>query len=356
MSGKLDMVNSNRYRLACEQDATFSRQFTIKDANGDLIDLSGYTGARMEVRAGEGGPTFSRGKWSPRSDSVDAWYSAIGLAGASGADVDGWPDSSDQNNDATLNGLAGTYTLIGGYPFVAFGAGQSLAAPFSLSGPWTLALYRKITATGSAVMTVAAESRQLEITLNANGTTREWRMNGRTMLTKWDVPTLTEATPSLDILSYTSDYETICRTNGVAYTPDVLSTADMSSTNETVIGPNATFGDIIFFDRALDTGEMQTVEGYIARKWGLSLPSTHPFYTKTPTGLVEDAPVLSASVATGEIAINTVESTVTVVVPASVTKYLTPGMYYYDLVLTDTTDRNRILEGRFEITPRTTLG
>jgi predicted secreted Zn-dependent protease len=37
------------YNITCEQGATFTRTFTITDPDGDIVDLSGYTG-RMQVR------------------------------------------------------------------------------------------------------------------------------------------------------------------------------------------------------------------------------------------------------------------------------------------------------------------
>lgn len=37
------------YKITCDQGATFERVFTIKDGNGDPLNLTGYT-ARMQVR------------------------------------------------------------------------------------------------------------------------------------------------------------------------------------------------------------------------------------------------------------------------------------------------------------------
>lgn len=42
---------AGRYNIIIEQGATFSRVLTWRDAQGALIDLSGYT-ARMQARAG----------------------------------------------------------------------------------------------------------------------------------------------------------------------------------------------------------------------------------------------------------------------------------------------------------------
>jgi len=37
------------YNITCEQGATFTRTFTITDPDGDIVNLTGYTG-RMQVR------------------------------------------------------------------------------------------------------------------------------------------------------------------------------------------------------------------------------------------------------------------------------------------------------------------
>lgn len=50
MSASYHFKNSAKFRSACEQGSTFRRRLTLKDSEGALVDLSGYT-ARMQVRA-----------------------------------------------------------------------------------------------------------------------------------------------------------------------------------------------------------------------------------------------------------------------------------------------------------------
>lgn len=50
MSAAYDFQNTTRRRAACEQGASFRRKLTLKQDDGALIDLSGYS-ARMQVRA-----------------------------------------------------------------------------------------------------------------------------------------------------------------------------------------------------------------------------------------------------------------------------------------------------------------
>lgn len=44
------------YNIVCEQGATFGLHLTYEDANGDAVNLNGYT-ARMQVRAKKNSPT-----------------------------------------------------------------------------------------------------------------------------------------------------------------------------------------------------------------------------------------------------------------------------------------------------------
>lgn len=67
------------YKITCDQGATFERVFTVKDGQGDLLNLTGYT-ARMQVR--------------PEIDSDEVLV-----------------ELTTQNGRITLGGAAGTITL-----------------------------------------------------------------------------------------------------------------------------------------------------------------------------------------------------------------------------------------------------
>jgi len=105
---------------------------------------------------------------------------------------------------------------------------------------------------------------------------------------------LTNGTPYLfgmrHTTSTTSNYTSI---NGNQLTPptnQALSTGYLTGTHEYVIGiftyaRQFLMGDFILYDGALQTSEIQQVEGYLAWKWGLrgNLPTTHPFRNFPPT-------------------------------------------------------------------------
>jgi len=42
-------------------------------------------------------------------------------------------------------------------------------------------------------------------------------------------------------------------------------------------------GEILVFSNALTTAQRQQIEGYLGRKWGISLPATHPYYSIQPS-------------------------------------------------------------------------
>ena len=68
------------YNIICDQGATFQRQITWNDTNGDPVDLTGYT-ARMQVR--------------PTTDSTTLTL-----------------ELTTGNNRITLGGAAGTIELL----------------------------------------------------------------------------------------------------------------------------------------------------------------------------------------------------------------------------------------------------
>lgn len=90
--------------------------------------------------------------------------------------------------------------------------------------------------------------------------------------------------------STTSNYTSI---NGNSLTPptnQALSTGYLTGTDEYAIGIFIAYtrqflmGDFLLYDGAIQTSEIQQIEGYLAWKWGLrtSLPTTHPFYKFPP--------------------------------------------------------------------------
>ena len=103
----------------------------------------------------------------------------------------------------------------------------------------------------------------------------------------------TAGTPYIYAIRHTtttgSNYTSINGTTLTPSTTQALTTGYLTGTSEYVIGIFFAYarqflmGDFILYDGALQTSEMQQLEGYLAWKWGLrgSLPSTH-LYSKAP--------------------------------------------------------------------------
>jgi hypothetical protein len=71
--------------------------------------------------------------------------------------------------------------------------------------------------------------------------------------------------------------------NSFTYTPGgqlnfYLGTNAPDSTNQYL----GEIGEVIVYNSPLDTRSRNLVEGYLAWKWNMTLPSTHPFYGKQP--------------------------------------------------------------------------
>jgi hypothetical protein len=70
-----------------------------------------------------------------------------------------------------------------------------------------------------------------------------------------------------------------------AASPFTNTTNTYFGTIDTSTSGNASFNEIIMFNKVLETDERQQLEGYLAAKWSLgsSLPATHPYNTATGT-------------------------------------------------------------------------
>jgi hypothetical protein len=83
--------------------------------------------------------------------------------------------------------------------------------------------------------------------------------------------------------SVNGTYTTLTTSNGSVYgdTGSYIFIGTRADGFPTMIG---NISEIVFYNSTLSTSQRQSVEGYLATKWGLrsSLPSTHPYYTTHP--------------------------------------------------------------------------
>jgi hypothetical protein len=72
--------------------------------------------------------------------------------------------------------------------------------------------------------------------------------------------------------------------NGIAQV--TLPGTTLATTGIFICGPagyfSGTLSELIIYARTLTTDQRQQVEGYLARKWGITLPITHPYYAVGP--------------------------------------------------------------------------
>ena len=86
-------------------------------------------------------------------------------------------------------------------------------------------------------------------------------------------------------------------------------------------GWNGNLGEVIMYSNAMSTLQRQTVEGYLAWKWGLStlLPSYHPFYTRKPFASDSNLDFSPSSIAGVKLWLDAQDSTTFVVSSATST-------------------------------------
>jgi hypothetical protein len=67
---------------------------------------------------------------------------------------------------------------------------------------------------------------------------------------------------------------------------NTLAGSTLATTGIFICGPtsrfNGTLSELVIYARTLTTDQRQQVEGYLARKWGITLPITHPYYAFGP--------------------------------------------------------------------------
>jgi len=121
----------------------------------------------------------------------------------------------------------------------------------------------------------------------------------------------TANSPASSIATTANNVSLLCCTNnGITLTPyfNTVAMTTKTGTNATTTGMIigctflesnhqpwlGTIGEIIIYNSVLTTTQRQTIEGYLARKWGLTLPNqfllTHPFYRTPPSSILPFLP------------------------------------------------------------------
>ena len=102
------------------------------------------------------------------------------------------------------------------------------------------------------------------------------------------VTTTTNSATALNLNGSTTTY-----TGGASYTAGLTYLGRENSTSFGYIGYAM---EIIFYNVVLSASQRQRVEGYLASKWNVALPSTHPYYEFGPTRISPPVPVGTVTV------------------------------------------------------------
>jgi hypothetical protein len=281
------------------------------DTSGDIFVTGQYQGATTVFNAnGTSGATlsFTGGvevfivKY--RSDGVVLWATRISSAAA---DI-GLGIATDTLGNAFVTGYySAALTLynangsIGStLPFV--GGNDVFIAKYSSAGfvTWAARITATSTSTdtGYAIATdtlgnafVTGEFRGALTVFNANGTsggTLQFVGGNDIFIAKYSpdgfisIPTPANSNVLVGATYASSVFSPFV--NGIAQV--TLPGTTLATTGIFICGPagyfSGTLSELIIYARTLTTDQRQQVEGYLARKWGITLPITHPYYAVGP--------------------------------------------------------------------------
>jgi hypothetical protein len=222
---------------------------------------------------------------------------ATGTAPANGTSITTWADKSGSNNSGTLNGTAPTY--LSSEQAVNFSAQNGFySLPISASSSnESIFFVGTATSAPASVQNVVGAS----------------DIGGRNMGIWWDRSALWNGANGVGSYTYTSNGSISLNvkflaeniTSNLTMTAYVnggsnafSSAASLTAGRTTQLGGSYVdntqyyrsvqyINEVIIFNRPLSADDRQTVEGYLAWKWGLqgSLPSTHPYVLKNPGAL-----------------------------------------------------------------------
>ena len=218
------------------------------------------------------------------------WLDAADPAatGAVGTAITSWKDKSGNNNHFTLTSGTATVVQDGPYTVVGIPTGTLLTSTNTIATTANTTVFAVFKATNTAFMMFLAFSGLLSGDLSIRcssyvvppgGTTNSNDLfNGVTMYV--DGNTTTSATMS--------GYHIVSGTMSTSGTTAVTISSATFSSGRMFIGNAA---EIVMYSGPLTTSQRQTVESYLAQKWGLmaALPAAHPNAT-VPAGLPPAVP------------------------------------------------------------------
>jgi hypothetical protein len=220
---------------------------------------------------------------------------ATTISPSAGGTLTSWTDKSGTGKTITINSAPSYSTtgFNGNYPSMTFTSGNNLRITIPSVGTGDIAVFavwRQTTAnTQHNVFSIGTPGGGTETALgwnNGEGRYKFYRYAGPESVN----PAATNNANVIGSALQVSGLRTL-HINGVA--PTGTGTESYNQTNTTAFIGGGTFplvgqlAELIFYIGTVTTTQRQTIEGYLARKWGFTsmysaLPSIHPFYSLRP--------------------------------------------------------------------------
>jgi hypothetical protein len=244
-------------------------------------------------------------------DSADA--STITYAG--GVNISNWNDKSGRGNNAVVSGTAyATYTSNAVLFNNSLYTTPYSAVPFYETAFIVFSTSNGVSTNAALVSTSANGGRGIwagysgfgAFTYRAVGVVRA----GEAWVAGSPANSVPDLTTTIATVTTTTNSATALNLNGstTTYTGGAGYNAGLmylGRENSTLYGYIGYAMEIIFYNVVLSASQRQRVEGYLASKWNVALPSTHPYYEFGPTRISPPVPVaaftptLSSSTLTG---------------------------------------------------------
>jgi hypothetical protein len=276
-------------------------------ANAQRQQVEKYLARKWNIQGTSNIPPRTTAFAPPQLSNLSVWLDAADSAQVtlSGSNVTAWADKSS-NALSMQSGARPTYASnsLNGLPVVSFTTTQNLSSTTTMtlspSNTWAL-VFNSPTGGNFFMAEHSSNINNVQGSYFLGVNFDLYAMNRTGVLSTWKryqdssgqgVPPFNTNTWYIAIVSdNNTNGGVFFRRNGVtraisnvnsftALTGDITSNFFINHR----LSANVNFGEILVYNRGLSLAEVQTLEGYLANKWGLqgSLPSTHPYVKITP--------------------------------------------------------------------------
>jgi hypothetical protein len=235
-----------------------------------------------------------------------------GVVPVNGTTISTWVDKSGNGRNATPTGTGPTYTtnIFNGYSAPVFNGTTMVTPSYLISTDSKLSIFVLCKKTGlraggnSDILSIAAGYYYFDLYIRSsvNNYLEVYYQNTPVSLTTYAIGNGTNLlvsilTNGLSIDGYLNGTSVVSTSlPSSAYSMNNL-TSQWRISEAQFVGPIC---EVIIFNSTFTTTQRQTIEGYLAQKWGLTLsgqfPSTHPFSKFPPSSVPNIIPLAIATV------------------------------------------------------------